>query len=253
MKSNGYFVAVLLFAAAVFHVPHAHAESASNDPWSLARAAYDAGRYDEAYRQYEQIAGQPGASAEAQFNAGNAAFRMNDPGRAVLWYRRAERQSPRDPDIRSNQERALKMGGAEPVRIPAADRAFRHMSAAEWSFASVIGCGLACLGLVLWSAIPVRWTGMARRTAIMGGLLWLVAFAGMQSWRRADAPREAIVIERGVRALFAPIPGTTVHFSLPPGSVVRILDQTGEWAKISQASREGWVPTASISKTAVGD
>ncbi len=241
MKFRAYFTAVFLWAALALP---SRAETAAADPWSLARAAYDAGRYEESYRWYAGLASPPGASAEAQYNAGNAAFRMNDPGRAVLWYRRAERQAPRDPDIRSNLDRALKLGGADPVGASALDRALRWASAAEWSLGSLMGWVLAGLGLVLWAMIPGRWAVIARRAAMAGGMLWLIALVGTQSWRRADRPPEAVVIERGVRARFAPIPDSTVHFGLPPGSIVRVSERTGDWVKIASSSREGWIPAS---------
>lgn len=250
MKLRRNFVACILLATPILH---ARAESPAADGWRLAREAYDAGRYDESYRLYAGIAIQPGASAEAQFNTGNAAYRMNDPGHAVLWYRRAERQSPRDPDIRSNLDRALKLGGADPARASTVDRALRRASAAEWSLLSVIACGIACLGLVGWAVFRGAVAAMARRTAIAGALLWLVSVAGAQSWRRADSPQEAVVTDRGIRALFAPIPDSTVHFALPPGSIVRILEQTGDWVKISQANREGWIRHESLEMTALGN
>ena len=247
MKFRTYFTASLLLAAMVFQ---SRAESVAADPWTLARAAYDAGRYDESYRLYAGLASQPGASAEAQFNAGNAAFRVNDPGHAVLWYRRAERQAPRDPDIRSNLDRALKQGGADPVSASALDRALRRASAAEWSLGSMIGWMIAGFGLILWAVIPSRWAVIARRIAMAGGLFWLVAVAGTQSWRRADRPAEAVVIERGVRALFAPIPNSTVHFGLPPGSLVRISERTGDWVKIASSAREGWIAASAVETVA---
>lgn len=243
MKSRAWFTASLLLAALMCNV---RAESALSDAWTRAREAYDAGRYDESYKLYEELARLPGASAEVQFNAGNAAFRMNDPGHAVLWYRRAERQAPRDPDIRSNLDRALKLGGADSVSPSAMDRALRRASAAEWSLVAIIGWTLAGLGLILWAVIPSRWVALAPRIVMAGGLLWLVSVAGSQSWRRADRPAEAIVIERGVRALFAPIAESTVHFALPPGSIVRVSERSGDWIKVTSLSREGWIPANDV-------
>ena len=249
MKFRMWFAASLLLAAMLFDV---WAETASSDAWARAREAYDAGKYDESYRLYAGLANQPGASAEAQFNAGNAAFRMNDPGHAVVWYRRAERQTPRDPDIRSNLDRALKLGGADPVSASAMDRALRRVSAAEWSLFAVIGWSLAGLGLILWAFVPSRWAVIARRILMAGGLLWLVSIVGSQSWRRADRPSEAVVIERGVRALFAPIAESTVHFGLPPGSIVRVSERSGDWIKVSSLSREGWIPATAIELISTG-
>ena len=67
-----------------------------------ANERYSRGEYVEAAQQYESLLAGGFRDAALYYNLGNAYFQQSDLGRATLNYLRAERLSPRDPDIRSN-------------------------------------------------------------------------------------------------------------------------------------------------------
>ncbi|MBA3028466.1 MAG: tetratricopeptide repeat protein [Desulfobacteraceae bacterium] len=66
--------------------------------------AYHAGHYDEAASIFSRIAGEGVVNDKLYYNLGNAYYKKNDPGRAILWYERAFRLSPEDADLKYNLE-----------------------------------------------------------------------------------------------------------------------------------------------------
>ena len=67
-----------------------------------ADSAYLAGNYQEAIEIYQQIAQEQGVSAPLLFNLGNAYFKADDFGHAMVCYQRAKRLDPSNSKIRSN-------------------------------------------------------------------------------------------------------------------------------------------------------
>lgn len=72
-------------------------------PLEEADNAYMQGHYEEAVTRYEALL-EDGVSADACYNLGNAYYRLDDLGRAILNYERALLLAPADADIRFNLE-----------------------------------------------------------------------------------------------------------------------------------------------------
>jgi tetratricopeptide (TPR) repeat protein len=218
------------------------------ESWARARAAYDAGAWSDALDAYTALAA-AGGSAEAMYNAGNAAYRMGEPGRAVAWYRRAWRQRPRDPDVRANLELALRAAGATETPAPAWRRALLQLHRDEARLLRAAGW-IAGWFLLAVLAIPFRRGRSAVVAgAVLAGLVWLAGLAVGEVWRRADQPPEAVVVRKNARALFAPIAGATVHYAPPPGTTVRVVGESEMWIKADWNGREGWLPAADLART----
>ena len=69
---------------------------------------YKSGNYQAALEGYRDIAAKEPYNPGAFYNAGNAYFRLNKPGLAILYYSKAFRLDPRDSDIRANLDFAMK-------------------------------------------------------------------------------------------------------------------------------------------------
>src|SRR5438309_7937754 len=67
-----------------------------------ANKLYEQGKFTEATVAYEKIIADGRVSPALYFNIGNALFKSDRIGRAILNYRLAEQMAPRDPDIRAN-------------------------------------------------------------------------------------------------------------------------------------------------------
>lgn len=230
-------LAMLLVAAA------AGARAGLTDPaadFAHAKEAYDAGRFEESGRLYGALLAAGIETPEVAFNLGNAWFRQGDAGRAVLAWRCAWRLAPRDPDIARNLEMARQTTGAPPVSPPWYARPLERLSRREWALALGAAYWLTAV-LVAVRLLLRRRSELLRRATAAGLIAVAVCAAGWWHWRTYDLQPELVVTGSGQNALFAPLDSATVHFALPPGSVVRELAREGAWIKVGLGNRAGWM------------
>ncbi len=228
-------------------------ETNAGDPgavFAAAARAYDAGRLDECIGLYARLAATGNVPMEVHFNLGNAWFRKGNLGRAVLEYRRAWRIAPRDPDIAANLRFALQAAGATPPEPTLMHRLLQRLSDTRWAIVLWSAYGLAS---VLAGALILRrgrgpwlWRGLVTTLVVLAA-----AGAGRAEWRGFARRPEAVVLAAGCRALFAPLPDATVHFALPPGSIVRMEERQGDWLKVDLNGRAGWIEAAACERVRI--
>src|SRR4030067_1448223 len=63
---------------------------------------YDSSNFKSATQAYQQLLNRGIKDATVYYNLGNAYFRDKQLGKAILYYRKAQRLSPRDSDIATN-------------------------------------------------------------------------------------------------------------------------------------------------------
>jgi tetratricopeptide (TPR) repeat protein len=68
---------------------------------------YRAGEFQDAAARFEGIAAEGIRNGGLYYNIGNSFLKAGDLGRAILWYERAQKLIPRDPDLRYNFDHAL--------------------------------------------------------------------------------------------------------------------------------------------------
>ena len=221
-------------------------------PFQRANAHYRQGRYDEAAAGYRAMIAGGGDGGPVYYNLGNALMKQGRLGEALWAYECARRWIPRDPDLRANLAYAqslLSAGVSASVRMPRLIRwATWHgvWSLRELAWGTV---GLVWPAAILW--MLVGWVPRARRAlGWCAGFVTLLGVAAcsallLQTWWE-DQPR-ALTISRGVQVRFAPQGSGTVHFTLPEGTLVRVVSHKSGWAQIQRADgKAGWVEAEAI-------
>ena len=183
---SGLFAASLYASAAL---PPQEAEAVFSEANALFRQANEATTADprqayELYRRaalrYERLLDEGGIrNGRLYYNLGNAYFRMDDLGRAILSYRRAELYLPGDPDLRQNLESAR---GRRLDRFDLETRAKALRTLLFWHFDLSFGLrrlllalfSAAFWGLAIWGLLGGR---RAPRAALLGTGLAALALA----------------------------------------------------------------------------
>lgn len=219
-----------------------------------ANAAYETGAYEDALVQYETILAEH-LHFESEFNAGNAAFKLNRLGLARLHYERAKLLSPSDEHLKANL--AL-------LESNIVDRitAVPSLGLKSW-LASWVGPG-QWLIWTLWSLFwwtltwvlwGLRWTKSnhdSRATLGFLGMaslaLGLVGFWGVNECHdRMETPGQVVVMSARVDVNSAPISSGTVLFQLHEGTRACILDRNDGWTEIElDNGNVGWLPNDAI-------
>ncbi|HSO19736.1 MAG TPA: tetratricopeptide repeat protein, partial [Desulfosarcina sp.] len=72
-------------------------------------AAYRLGDWPAAIEAFERLAGKGIENGRLFYNLGNAYLKNDDLGHALLWYERALKHTPDDPDLNFNYDYALSL------------------------------------------------------------------------------------------------------------------------------------------------
>jgi hypothetical protein len=244
MNSRKYIYNVILF---VWLLGLSATVAAPDDDFKAANQLYDGGKFAEAVSAYEKI--EP-KTAHVYYNLGNAWFRQNQLGLAVLNYARANRLAPRDPDILANLKFAQQRLGVDETNTPPHTRQrllhslIDSCTISEWSAGEVMALWLLVFAIGARVYFPKIRTGV-----LIVGVTGFIGFGfttfalSYQVINDHMAP-QAIVVAGETEARFAPVPDSTVHFRLAEGTEVVIQEDRGQWLFVERADgQQGWVKT----------
>jgi len=234
------------------------AQSAFNtDTFLRGNQLYEGGYYIEAAQTYQQLLDLGIEDQTLYYNLGNAYFKQNDLGRAILNYERAMQLAPRDTDIRTNLDLARSQlidkydtAGASPLYQLV-------ILGSEWLTLNE----MALIILALWIVFMLFFL-LYRRTKNSGlrevlplfltflGLLWIgsILVLGNRVYLEQERPQAIILVpEIEVRSG----PGEyTAEFTLHSGAKVSIMEQRGEWVRLALPDEQlqGWVEASTIDR-----
>jgi tetratricopeptide (TPR) repeat protein len=214
-----------------------------------AREAYDAGKFADAKRIYEEGL-RTNADANLFINHGNACFRLGDNGRAILSYERALVASPSHPDAAENLKFVRNRAGARVEDPGWRERILTAIPrrAAPWVATSVAWFGCA------WAAMA-----FARRRVlglVAGGMLIALGatYAAGLVWMEKRRSQTAIVVVAKAEARNEPLDRATIAETLPAGSRVREIGQRGAWKYCELPSGgRGWLPAETTERIFQGE
>ncbi len=214
-----------------------------------ARSAYDAGNYSEALEHYRKLAKQY-HSPSLYYNMGNAALRAGELGKAVRYYRIAEKRAPWDPDIQNNLriasektrddfEGELKESGI----LSAIENFVVERPLGKWWDLAFIASLLSGAMLVL----------IAFRKARSHGPEWIVFFLFLflsgiffsaDLWRAKILENEkgAVILKPSVKIRSEPSQEASTAFVLHEGTTVELRDRKDGWTEIRTPDDQvGWI------------
>lgn len=206
-----------------------------------AQLAYDDGRYGEAASLYEQMISNGVDNAEVHYNLGNACFKNSELPAAILHYRKAAYDLPRDPDIAANLHFALNAAGAVEPAPSFAERFLSSLSKSEWMMLGSGGYLVFCILILLLLFTKNSRRSLLRLLALPLAML-LFSWLGWRHWHGLGRNPEWVVVKTEATALFGPVEGSTAHFKLPIGALVRQrgVDKKG-WIEVEYDDKQGWL------------
>jgi tetratricopeptide (TPR) repeat protein len=217
---------------------------------------YSQGNYKAAIEQYERLVQLPFSNEVVYYNLGNAYFKNNQLGNAILNFEKAFKLAPLDRDVSANLDLARSRiadkieGRQENILL----KPFRKMVLFIPLDAETI------LVLLLFIAANVSFTLflLSRSTPLSrwailcaGGLFVCSCILGVSNALRiyqAETLREGVVLVDKVDVVSGPAADNPVLFSIHEGLKIRIENDLESWLHISlENGWNGWVK-----KNAVG-
>ncbi len=216
--------------------------------------AYERGEYAEAVRSFEEAADRGRASAALYYNLGNAYYKQDDIGRAVLNYERARRLAPRDEDIRFNLGVA-QLRVVDKIASPEIDPIYKFFLGIKTLLTLPQLTRLTILLYLLFMALLIvrQWDRGNRlsflRYAVRPILILLIVIGALFALRVHEdmTTVEAVVLQKSVTVLSEPQAAATEVFTLHEGVKVRIIDQSGAYVRLRLADgKDGWAPAGAL-------
>jgi hypothetical protein len=225
-------------------------EAREADPRELfarANRLYEAGDYKDALGAYEALVKKGYGGGNLYYNLGNTYFKLDDKGRAILFYEKALKLKPRDQDVASNLEYALSLieDRIEPRPrswiVKRWSMAVGYFTLGEIVSSAAITYWLLCAVLIIfmyvraWRRPLVRIAG-----ALVLALAVMVAGAFFRVWMSGQ--EEAVVISKEARVRYGPSSRDVTAFVLHEGAVVEIENRKGDWYQVSLPDgKAGWL------------
>lgn len=231
--------------------------ASETDPEIIPDAATQAYRdrdYKKSIALYEEIIAQGMAedkvSAQLYYNLGNAYFRDNQLGKAILCYERALLLDPGDGDIRHNlrfaQNRTVdRIDAAANLFLTNWFRGIRNIfSSNQWATTGIVLFILFLVCIAVYLFVRLLW---ARKTAFYAGvvlfLLMITANIFAFSQKNERVQRDAAIVMVGAATVNAsPDTNSNQLFELHEGTKVKIRNRDGNWFEIQIVDGSvGWI------------
>jgi Tetratricopeptide repeat len=214
-----------------------------------ANATYKKGDFAQAASLYEKIIAEGWESGEVYYNLATTHARLSDYGKAKLFFERAARLIPRDPDLAANRKFLDEQMNISSVSATVLDKAVvftEFMTQGE-----LIGVILALIILLMVNHLVSCYGNFDYQNAkgatalLLTAVMLGVLLAGVKF---VSTSAKSIVL-RKTDARFEPRETATVHYTVEEGEAVvwEVLD--GEWVRVRRPDqKQGWVPKRDIEK-----
>jgi tetratricopeptide (TPR) repeat protein len=213
-------------------------------------ALYEEGKYEEALGIYHQLVQEGKESADLYYNMGNAAYRSNSIGYAVLYYEKALKLEPTHEDAANNLEfvSRYRLDAFEEVPrlfLGTWIRGFVHiLPERSWSILALLFFLLVLTGMVVYlfaRRIALKKTGFVGAWVAL--LLFGLAFSSAASrHRKIVHPDTGIILAPSIVVRSSPSESGTELFILHEGTKVELSEGVSGWQNIRVIDgREGWI------------
>ncbi len=235
---------------AFFPAPDANARTNGWDEvFFKANQAYREARFQEAIQGYDRLIRSGPRNGHLYYNLGNAYFKTEQLGPAILNYERARLVIPRDADLNFNLSYARdQMRDA----IPQSQGFFQ--AAFFWLDSLSMGelfLGFAVLNVLFWGILFIRlflrmeWTYYLFLILL---IFWLIGGSSFGlKWYQARSDDRAVVLKKEVSILAGPDVRDTVLFKLHEGTIVHHERSEDGWSLVHLPDKKrGWVKSEAV-------
>jgi tetratricopeptide (TPR) repeat protein len=224
---------------------------AGNDSLFLrGNALYEEGKYEEALGVYNQVLQGDKESADLYYNMGNAAYRSNSIGYAILYYEKALKLEPAHEDAANNLEFVSSYRFDTFEEVPQLFlrvwiRGFvRLLPERIWSILALLFFLSLLTGIVVYlfaHRIAAKKAGFL--SAAVALLLFGLAISSAASRHREIInPASGIILAPSVVVRSSPSETGTELFILHEGTKIEVSEEVSGWQNIRvMDGREGWI------------
>lgn len=243
---SGLIVAVFASGFAVAGCAGETADRQTVELYRQGNLLYEGGKYAEASRTYERIIERGIRNGHVYYNLGNAYYKQDQIGRAILAYERATRLMPRDVDLKSNLDLANERTIDQiAVDVPWFGRQALDAVTVNQATAAATAAGfLTSLALVIYLLTTRPRARSAAAYALLVTSLVLLMAIGFMSIKIYDVleNRSGIVLSPAAIVRTSPDASSEPVFTLHEGARVQLVEHRDEWTRIRLPDgKNGWL------------
>jgi tetratricopeptide (TPR) repeat protein len=220
-----------------------------------ANRLYEEGEFEPALERYNAVIVSGSESADLYYNMGNAAFRANSIGHAILYYEKALKMEPTHEDAIHNLEyvsRYLKDAFEEvpTLFLRAWIAGFVELFPEQtWSILALLFFVIMLGGLLVYlfsRSMVLKKLGFISGLAAL--FLFVIALSSTISRHREIVnPDTGIILAPSVVVRSSPSESGTELFILHEGTKVEVNEVVSSWQNIKVIDgREGWITAADL-------
>ncbi len=249
LKNSSPILALMLLLVSTSHL---YSQENPTELFQKANRYYDSGNFKSAIKIYQQLLDRGINDAMVYYNLGNAHFRDKQLGKAILYYRKAHRLSPRDKDIETNLNYSRlfvidKIKSFPNFSSAFTDKILNWGTVNEFTFFTFLFyLGSTSLGII---AFFKREKIIKRALAVFLALFLVLIFFAAIKISRDSRWQEAVVISSSVEVFSGPGKEFTLQFTGHEGLEVKIEQKKDDWCLVSLPNgARGWLPAANLEK-----
>ncbi len=202
------------------------------------------GEYEKAIDTYQKIIRDYGNSETLLYNLANSYARNDQPGMAILYYKKALLLSPHHPDILGNLATVQSSMGLEKTKQSFREKAISYLPPDQWWILVLTLFLVLSISLCTTSVFKINDKRLSFFHAI---LLFLFLIAGMGAMSRTSDIEKSVVVITSQNLLVSPYSNAPVKTRISEGEEVLAGDKYHEFTQIRTAEGEsGWVKNSAI-------
>lgn len=242
----------LFFLCALCGLSFATTNGELTSQFYLANKLYEQGRYEEAVFEYKKIIEKGYQSGPLYYNLGNCYFKLGSLGKTILYYEKAKRLIPHDPESRFNYNYVQSLL-EDKIELPRKNwftRGFLEIvdffSFSKWLGFIITIWLILIISIIINIFIPgfrkaFRYTGI-------GLSVFLIIFISCAITRHnIYSSPTAIILAKEVPVRYGPGEAEVEAFLLHEGTKVEIKKTQENWSQIQLSDgKSGWLPKDAV-------
>ena len=212
---------------------------------------YEKGDYNRAILEYEKVLDAGKESGELYYNIADTYMKLNNVGKAILYYEKAKRLIPRDADLAANLNYAKSL--IKEIKLNYNPEGYNSIINKFINKFTINELAVFfTLNLFLLFALIIIKLLLQSRNRYIIGIVFILSFSlllvvlGIFFQYKANG-REMIVLEDKVEVKFAPLDEATTHYTVYEGMKLFKLNGKGKWIKVKRIDgMAGWLQEEDI-------
>jgi tetratricopeptide (TPR) repeat protein len=254
--NNKHIYKILVLSFLFFTISKSYSQN-NKSLFDSANYQYSKGNYDKAIQLYERIVNNNVEAPELYFNLGNAFYKTNRIGWAVLYYEKAKKLSPKDEDVENNLTLAALKTEDKINPLPQLfiaewiNGVTDLMSEKNWSITCISALCISLLFFALYfSSVVTIFKKIFFYSAFITLIIAITTFfLAQHKCAEIKNNNYAVVIAPTTTINSSPAEKSTKLFILHEGTKVKITDEDSGWIEIKLANGNvGWVKKKDIAR-----